>query len=236
MTQSTENLELKGGEQETPNLASSPNGQATSSPADAATIESLTKRLAMAEGEIKGLKSEKDKGIVKVATGLAETKEQIDTIKKLIEKGLDEDEIVEKLAIKRLLKAQEETPVSEIEPPVSPGKPTAAPRVDREAIARNNGIDITSAEFTEISSIDSDDEYISQLVALATGRYKSTSMQPNPAAIMPASPTGGSIPKATSEQYLKEMYAARGKGVEVGRQIMDKYRKLGIKVDEIPLA
>jgi hypothetical protein len=233
MTQSTENLELQGGEQETPNPASSPNGQATSSPADAKTLELVLKRLDKLE---RGEQSNKDKGIAKLSSGLAETREQVESIRKLIEKGLDEDEIVEKLAIKRLLKAQEETPVSEVAPPVSPGKPTAAPRVDREAIARNNGIDITSAEFTEISSIDSDDEYISQLVALATGRYKSTSMQPNPAAIMPTSPTGESIPKATSEQYIKEMQAARGKGYETGRQIRDKYRKLGVKVDEISLA
>ena len=236
MTESTENLEVLDENGGAPIQPSSGSDQAPSSPADAKIIESLTKRLAMAEGEIKGLKSEKDKSIVKVATGLAETKEQINTIKKLIDKGLDEDEIAEKLAIRRLLQPQDKTSESEVAPEPLPGKQEAAPKIDREAIAIKNGIDVTSTEYVEIAKSVSDEEYISQLVALATGRYMSPQLPTNPANILPASPTGGSIPKATPDDYIKAMKAARGQGPAVGRQIQEKYLKLGVDVYNIPLA
>lgn len=39
----------------------------------------------------------------------------------------------------------------------------------------------------------------------------------------------------TADKYKQEMLAARGKGMEVGRAIKEKYRKAGVDVDHIPL-
>jgi len=47
--------------------------------------------------------------------------------------------------------------------------------------------------------------------------------------------SGAPTPKATEEDYKKEMYAARGQGPRKGREIKDKYRKLGVEVDVIVL-
>jgi len=47
--------------------------------------------------------------------------------------------------------------------------------------------------------------------------------------------SGAPTPKATEEDYKKEMYAARGQGPRKGREIMKKYRDMGISVDTIVL-
>ncbi len=240
MTDSTENLELQGGEQGAPLPESSQSGQAPSSPAEAKTIEVVLQEINRLKGDIRGLQAIIDTGMAGVNKDIRkqvfDLQEQLKVYEKYRE-NMPADKAYREMMIDELIASRtsnnSDMPVA---PHVSPGKPIEAPKVDREAIARNNGVDITSADYTEIAGLESDEDYISQLVALATGRYVSTTMPPNPAAIMPTSPVGQSIPKATPEQYIKEMQAARGKGYEAGRQIKDKYRKLGVKVDEISLA
>ena len=48
-------------------------------------------------------------------------------------------------------------------------------------------------------------------------------------------PSGTPSGNQLDEKYKKEMYAVRGKGNMVGRDIKDKYRKLGVEVDTIRL-
>ena len=73
--------------------------------------------------------------------------------------------------------------------------------------------------------------------AIETKRQRtSTEPKEEEGATPPRTPTnlGGSgapTPKATVDDYKKEMYAARGQGAVKGREIKDKYRKLGVEVD-----
>jgi len=231
MTDSMENAERLDEDQEKRDSGSLSAGEAKSSPANAQTIELVLKRLDRLERENQ---SQKDKGIVKLSNELAKTREQVEWIKKMLEKGLDEDEIVEKMAIKDLLRERSNNSEAEVGQSQKMIPKETAPVVDREAIARKLGIDVKSAEYIEIAGNEDDTEFLTQLTDLVSSR-KQSPMQPNPGAYMPTSPMGGALPKATPEQYINEMMAARGKGYDMARQIKEKYRKAGVDVDNIRL-
>lgn len=190
MTNSTENPEVLGGDLEAPTPTSSPSAQAPSSPADAKTIELVLKRLDKLE---RGEQSNKDKGIAKVSAGLAETREQVERISALISKGLDADEITEKLVLRRFLQSQDETPVPEVAPTPLPGKQVEAPTVSVEAVAKLLGLEPNSADYTEaIRTSDSAEKQILSLAALAARRAGASQLNPAPEMLIQSEP--GSAP------------------------------------------
>ena len=84
-------------------------------------------------------------------------------------------------------------------------------------------------------------EYFSAIESAIEAKRQRTSKEPEESsATPPRTPTnlGGSgapTPKATVDDYKQEMYAARGLGPRKGREIMKKFRDLGVPVDTVVL-
>jgi hypothetical protein len=68
--------------------------------------------------------------------------------------------------------------------------------------------------------------------ALYQTAYRRTK-PPSPAAVVTPSGSGGDNQNLMANKYRQEMIAARGKGVDVGRAIREKYQGQGVDIDAI---
>lgn len=173
----------------------------------------------------KRVQSTKDRRFSKFDKDLAALKSSLKD--GLVAEGMDPAEVEEELA-RRL----PSTPAKKVVPSsekVSPGTAPDLADIQRQLLDKL-GI---SAEDPDVVALNQRQlptgQALAELVALATQRAQPTS----PAGIVV--PSGSSVRPDLVKSYREEMLAARGKGYNVGREIRDKYRKLGLNVDAISI-
>ena len=92
-----------------------------------------------------------------------------------------------------------------------------------------------------LSQAKSPREFFAAIETAIEAKRQRTSTEPEEQGATPQrTPTnlggiGAPTPKATEDDYKIEMYAARGQGALKGREIKDKYRKMGVPVDTVIL-
>lgn len=219
------------------------NGQpAVPSPVTAPELETVLKVVKDLETQVRALQSGKDKGIAAVQREIKElkaTREQFDHYRQLVEKGSDPDEAfkeVRRTAMLDELLARFDTRQEIVDIPgkseVGNPQPKAGPATDVDPSVF--GLDPNLPEVVELYK--RGEATLDNFYQLAQRVKTRGVVQPDAGAILP---TGGgkALPdKDYTEEYKQAMFAARGQGPHVGRQIKQKYREMGVRVDEIPLA
>ncbi len=231
-----------GGAQGSPNPDASGGQAAVPSPVTAPELETVLKVVKDLEAQVRSLQSGKDKGMAAVQREIKElkaSKEQFDRYAKLLQNGAEPDEAYQsvrrEVMVERLL-AKLEAEEGEAGVPRQDGAGTPSPQAGQAADVDPSvfGLDPNAPEVVELYR--RGEVSLSALYTLAQKAKARQEVQPNPGAVLPVG--GGIAPpsKDFTEDYRKEMYAARGQGPHVGRQIKEKYRQKGVDVDNLPLA
>jgi len=196
---------------------------------DVTRLESAIKSLTEQVG---ALQSDKDRGVHKALKGYEDLRSKIAELEQLKKRGLGDDEAFAELEFRdsvRQLKNQLGKPDSEV---------SAAPRdkVDDGAevasklnVLSQYGIDPNEVVVNQWNSLKGD------AFELAVARYAKGKPKPDVSDVSALAAGGARAAgaDASTQEYLKEMSNARGKGYKAGDEIKAKYRKLGVPVDDI---
>ena len=204
----------------------------------AETIENLQKKLDAQDGEIRALKSGKDKAVDRAI------KENQSTLEKLA-KYLNVDE-------SQVREAQRQSVLDELISERMGGNQSGAPIQGRVDAPDNSAGSRTVENFSvadaiaEVESFElstNDPSFIELLRKNPTKtdvqsyilERKKPQPPPSPAGLTQSAATGATTPKGSAlvTDYKKDMLAARGKGNSFGNAIKEKYRAQGVDVDNI---
>lgn len=225
--------------------SSSPNGDGSASKSasggsfDASklqsTLETVLKRVEEIDKAYKTFQSGKDRGAnesKKASEEVAELKRKIAEIEKLKKAGLDEDGAIEEHSFREDIRAVKEQ-LSKI------GSVQTQPAGNRESL-----VDEKAKVLAELELSANDPEVIPLLdlpekeLAIQAGKLALRKAKQSPPDSSEAGSLQGGQPapagvKQLTQNYIQEMKGAMGKGNQFGNAIKDKYRKLGVPVDEV---
>lgn len=202
------------------------NSQAGSFDADAFKADLLKEVSAMVQ-------STKDKRIADLEKGQQAHEDRLDRYAAYLEQGLTHDQAKRELAIDDVLLNRDPQPISE---PVSPSNLTVE---DAKKAASSLLADVDeNTRNTVLSSVSGlvfqNQEALNKYVVREIAR---TASQPKPNPGTVPGPSGSTPPppnvQELADKYQQEMLAARGKGYAVGDAIKQKYREMGVPVDDI---
>ena len=194
------------------------------------------KKLEAQDGEIKALKSGKDKAVDRAVQSITPLKEQVEKLAKHL--NISEAEV---------LKAQRELALDEIVSERIGGG--FQPKQDAQGNAPKQGSTVEFDIVDELLELPKNDPRVTQLrlenkdvVAYkeAAKAFKASlsANPPTPAEQLP--PQGSAARRDGAEElqrrYLEEMNGARGKGYATGNAIKAKYREKGVPVDDLLLS
>ena len=218
MTDNTEPVVGAGG-QPTPTASN-----VGASPVDGSALEAALARINKLEADLRGLQSEKDKGVAKVGKRVSDLEEQINRYEELKAEGLSPKRALREMQLDTLVQGQAVASPADVAPAAGAGTQGGATGVDYAAYAKSFGLDANDPDVLRATLAESNPlKALDNLRALSEARK-------NPASPPPASaplPSGGGV--SVREETLEDVTAQLDEAMSQPKVDMAKVKALRSK-------
>ena len=214
------------GAQVTPNPdASPPAGAEPTSPVAADPLETVLQRIDAIEGSLRGLQSDKDRGVVKVSKKVDSLAEQIAKYEEKRSKGLKPEDAWRDLQIDQLLADRDQSSQTKVPVQDAAGPASLPAGVDAQVL-EGLGLKANTPEVVEL--LRRDNVTLNDFLELAVQRRLKDQRPANPAAITPTG-SGEGVGPDDLEAVTAELQT------ELAKELPDhkKVRELGNKQREL---